>query len=230
MCQDFKTTKRRGGVMQGLVERSEIGSKSVLATTSLKIAEVFGKRHGNVIRDIENLIEAGEFSERNFALSTYQGERRKEKMYILDERFTTFLVMGFTGKEAAKWKLQYIDEFQRMREELKNKVIGETGDRYALADKLQKMVLDSKRKELEGKEGHIGLYCQISRRTNELAFGYHEKDIRQNISQKQAMSLNKAFEDTIKTILDGVTNPSKIKEVVEEKRGLSPSKETKKLK
>jgi hypothetical protein len=44
------------------------------------------------------------------------------------------------------------------------------------------------------------------------------------------MSLNKAFEDTIKTILDGVTNPSKIKEVVEEKRGLSPSKETKKLK
>jgi Rha family phage regulatory protein len=197
----------------------------------LKIAEVFGKRHDDVIKAIENHIAEGEFNGRNFAVVDYKDKKGElRKMYILDERFTTFLVMGFTGKEAAKWKLQYIDEFQRMREELKNKVIRETGDRYALADKLQKMVLDSKRKELEGKEGHIGLYCQISRRTNELAFGYHEKDIRQNISQKQAMSLNKAFEDTIKTILDGVTNPSKIKEVVEEKRGLSPSKETKKLK
>jgi Rha family phage regulatory protein len=214
-----------------IVKVETIGSDSVPSTTSLKIAEVFGKRHDDVIKAIENHIAEGEFNGRNFAVVDYKDKKGElRKMYILDERFTTFLVMGFTGKEAAKWKLQYIDEFQRMREELKNKVIRETGDRYALADKLQKMVLDSKRKELEGKEGHIGLYCQISRRTNELAFGYHEKDIRQNISQKQAMSLNKAFEDTIKTILDGVTNPSKIKEVVEEKRGLSPSKETKKLK
>ena len=217
--------------MIDIVKVETIGSDSVPSTTSLKIAEVFGKEHKDVIKAIENHIAEGEFTERNFAPSSYKDSSGKSnKFYILDERFTTFLVMGFTGKEAAKWKLQYIDEFQRMREELKNKVIRETGDRYALADKLQKMVLDSKRKELEGKEGHIGLYCQISRRTNELAFGYHEKDIRQNISQKQAMSLNKAFEDTIKTILDGVTNPSKIKEVVEEKRGLSPSKETKKLK
>lgn len=29
--------------------------------------------------------------------------------------------MGFTGKEAAKWKLQYIKEFQKMREEIQNK-------------------------------------------------------------------------------------------------------------
>lgn len=217
--------------MIDIVKQDNINGQTVPSTTSLKIAEVFGKEHKDVIKAIENHIAEGEFTERNFAPSSYKDSSGKSnKFYILDERFTTFLVMGFTGKEAAKWKLQYIDEFQRMREELKNKVIRETGDRYALADKLQKMVLDSKRKELEGKEGHIGLYCQISRRTNELAFGYHEKDIRQNISQKQAMSLNKAFEDTIKTILDGVTNPSKIKEVVEEKRGLSPSKETKKLK
>ena len=217
--------------MIDIVKQDNINGQTVPSTTSLKIAEVFGKEHKDVIKAIENHIAEGEFTERNFALSSYKDPSGKlNKFYILDERFTTFLVMGFTGKEAAKWKLQYIDEFQRMREELKNKVIRETGDRYALADKLQKMVLDSKRKELEGKEGHIGLYCQISRRTNELAFGYHEKDIRQNINQKQAMSLNKAFEDTIKTILDGVTNPSKIKEVVEEKRGLSPAKEAKKLK
>ena len=215
--------------MQGLVERSEIGSKSVLATTSLKIAEVTGKDHFHVIRDIENLIDTGEFSELSFEVSTYQGERRKEKMYILDETFTTVLLMGFTGKEAIKWKIAFTKEFQRMREELKNRVLRAKGDEYALANDLQKKVLDAKRKELEGKDGHIGLYVQMARRTNELAFGYHEKDIRQNMNTDKAMSLNKAFKDTFDAILDGVTNPSKIKETVEAKR-LERSEKIAKLK
>jgi len=165
--------------MSNIVNIEVIDSQNVPSTTSLKISEVFGKRHADVIRDIESLIDTGELSERNFAFSTYQGERRKEKMYILDETFTTVLLMGFTGKEAVKWKVAYAKEFQKMRDEIQNsKVIRETGDKYALADKLQKMVLDSKRKEIEGKDSHVGVHVQISRRTNELAFGYHESGIR----------------------------------------------------
>lgn len=37
-------------------------------TTSLKIAEVFGKRNADVLRDIRNLHCSPEFRERNFAL------------------------------------------------------------------------------------------------------------------------------------------------------------------
>ena len=51
--------------MQGLVQKSEIGSKNVLATTSLKIAEVFGKKHKHVLDSIRGLISAGEFGEHN---------------------------------------------------------------------------------------------------------------------------------------------------------------------
>jgi Rha family phage regulatory protein len=44
-------------------------------------------------------------------------------MYIMDEEFTTVLIMGFTGSEALKFKLEYIKEFIRMREIL-NKLLG----------------------------------------------------------------------------------------------------------
>ena len=42
--------------MQELVSKLEIGSKSVLATTSLTIAEFTGKEHRHVLRDIRSLI------------------------------------------------------------------------------------------------------------------------------------------------------------------------------
>jgi hypothetical protein len=40
-------------------------------TTSLIVAEVFGKRHSDVLRDVENLSCSQEFRERNFASSSY---------------------------------------------------------------------------------------------------------------------------------------------------------------
>ena len=216
--------------MIDIVKQDNINGQTVPSTTSLKIAEVTGKEHFNVIRDIENLIAEGEFNDLNFEAVDYKDKKGElRKMYILDETFTTVLLMGFTGKEAVKWKIAFTKEFPRMREELKNKVLRAKGDEYTLANDLQKKVLDAKRKELEGKDGHIGLYVQIARRTNELAFGYHEKDIRQNMNTDKAMSLNKAFKDTFDAILDGVTNPSKIKETVEAKR-LERSEKIAKLK
>ena len=86
--------------MIDIVKVETIGSDSVPSTTSLKIAEVLGKEHKDVIKAIENHIAEGEFTERNFAPSSYKDSSGKSnKFYILDERFTTFLVMGFTGKE-----------------------------------------------------------------------------------------------------------------------------------
>ena len=84
--------------MQGLVQRSEIGSKIVLATTSLKIAEVFGKLHKNVIRDIESLIKTGKFSEQSFGLVDYKDKKGElRKMYLLDQDFADFMYKKYEG-------------------------------------------------------------------------------------------------------------------------------------
>lgn len=88
-------------------------------TDSLTIAETFGKRHADVLRSIESLECSQEFNERNFALVGYKdtkGEIRPK--YLITQDGFSFLVMGFTGKEAARFKEMYINEFNRMKHQL----------------------------------------------------------------------------------------------------------------
>jgi Rha family phage regulatory protein len=90
-----------------------------LKTTSLKIAEHFGKRHTDVIRAIESLECPPEFRERNFALSEYISEQNKKlPCYELSKDGFVFAAMGFTGKKAARWKVAYINAFNAIAEEL----------------------------------------------------------------------------------------------------------------
>ncbi|HDR4494278.1 TPA: phage regulatory protein/antirepressor Ant [Bacillus cereus biovar anthracis] len=100
-----------------------VNNNNEVVTDSLMVAEVFGKRHADVLRDIENLIEVmDEKGKRNFAFSTYLAGRRNYKKYNLTKDGFTLLVMGFTGKEAMKFKMMYIEEFNRMEGELKQHV------------------------------------------------------------------------------------------------------------
>jgi Rha family phage regulatory protein len=207
-------------MMSKLVKFEEISGKSIPATTSKVIARVFKKEHYNVIRDIENYIESGEFNHLNFEAVTEKDAKGEErKMYILDEDFTAILIMGFTGKEAIKWKKAYQAQFREMRDKLaEDKVKREKGDRFALVDEILKQAIDAKRKEIEGKDSHIGVYVQLARRVNELAFGKHEVNIRQSMTKEDALRLGKTFKEVHEEVLAGVTNPSKLKEAVAAKR------------
>ena len=90
-------------------------------TTSQKVAETFGKRHCDVVRGIRDLQSKcpKEFNGRNFASVDYtdpKGEKRP--MYLLTRDGLTLLVMGYTGKEAMKFKLAYIEAFNCMERQL----------------------------------------------------------------------------------------------------------------
>lgn len=87
-------------------------------TTSLKVAEYFGKRHNDVLRAIEsaqdNLRKIAHV-EKAIIKSEYvdaKGERRP--MYLLNRDGFTFVVMGFTGAKATQLKWNYIQEFNAM--------------------------------------------------------------------------------------------------------------------
>lgn len=89
--------------------------------TSLQIAEHFGKRHGDVIRAIRKLEVPETFGRRNFASSSYRNEQGKEQpMYHVTRDGFALLAMGFTGKEAMRWKLAYIAAFNAMEAHLKS--------------------------------------------------------------------------------------------------------------
>ncbi|MGP5351537.1 Rha family transcriptional regulator [Pseudomonas helleri] len=90
-------------------------------TTSLDIAAHFGKRHDTVLRAIRKLECSAEFALRNFAECSRPGSNNKpEPFFRMTRDGFTFLCMGFTGKEAAKWKEAYINAFNQMEHTLKH--------------------------------------------------------------------------------------------------------------
>lgn len=90
---------------------------SEATTTSLMVAQRFNKNHRDVLRAIKNIDCSPEFNERNFALVDYvDGKGEKRPMYRMTKNGFVFLVMGFTGKEAAQFKESYINAFDEMHD------------------------------------------------------------------------------------------------------------------
>lgn len=93
-------------------------------TTSVQIAEVFGKRHDHVLRDIEfyskDVPNFGEmFQPDDNSLDTYG---RKRKAYLMNRDGFSLMAMSFTGKEALSFKLDFINAFNQMEESIKHQV------------------------------------------------------------------------------------------------------------
>lgn len=96
-----------------------------VVTDSLTVADVFGKDHDKVRRDINNqiskLYEAGEseFNAANFGVINYKDSRgRVQDKFILTEEAFTIVAMSYTTPEAMKMKVKFVQEFKRMRETL----------------------------------------------------------------------------------------------------------------
>ena len=91
-----------------------------LITDSLKVAAKFGKEHFNVLEKIKALECSENFRALNFKVSSYKpvGASRSYPKVIMTFDGYTFLVGGFSGKKAAKFKEQYIAAFNEMRERL----------------------------------------------------------------------------------------------------------------
>lgn len=99
--------------------------KGEAVTTSLKVSEVFGKPHNDVLKAIKALECSPSFRAGNFSLSFYirqiansKGYKRQPMYYLTRDGFT-FLVMGFTGKTAAMFKEAYINAFNEMERKLR---------------------------------------------------------------------------------------------------------------
>lgn len=95
----------------------------VPTTTSLQIAEVFGRGHNTVLRDIRDLLEKcpEPFGVYNFVQSEYTNEQNKKMpMYIITRDGMTLLVMGYTGDKAMEYKMAYIEAFNAMEAKLRS--------------------------------------------------------------------------------------------------------------
>lgn len=96
--------------------------ESRVVTTSTRVADYFGKEHKHVLDSIKALEkDMGVLgTEPKFRLSEYvDSTGRKLPMYLMDRDGFTLLAMGFTGKKALKFKLDYIAAFNAMEKALR---------------------------------------------------------------------------------------------------------------
>lgn len=100
-----------------------------VVTTSLQVADAFGKLHNEVLKSIRALECSELFRAGNFTLSCYTRKNgnvtKSYPMYYLTRDGFTFLAMGFTGKIAAQFKEAYINAFNEMEERLRGTTIKE---------------------------------------------------------------------------------------------------------
>ena len=92
---------------------------------SRQVAELFKKRHANVLRDIANLLKSSTGSNLSwfkpcvYVIEKPVGGVEERPFYELTKDGFTLLAMGFTGEKALAFKIAYIERFNRMEALLK---------------------------------------------------------------------------------------------------------------
>lgn len=116
---------------------------------SVLVAKKFGKEHRNVMRSIRLLECSEEFKALNFERDSYVVRGVTHESVLMTKMGFCFLVMGFTGKEAAHWKEAYIKAFDSMERALlkqseamewKQARLQSKGTRKSLTDAVQRFV------------------------------------------------------------------------------------------
>lgn len=94
-------------------------------TTSIAVANYFEKSHDNVLKKIRSVMldcppsyHVVNFNEVVREVPGGDGAVRKMPMFELTRDAFVLIVMGFTGKKALQWKIDYINAFNKMEEEL----------------------------------------------------------------------------------------------------------------
>lgn len=92
---------------------------------SRDVAAFFGKNHRDVMKAIDTLLNQepslADGGMRSFSHTPYVEDQNGQtyRSFDMDRDGFTLLAMGFTGPKALKWKLRYIEAFNKMEAELK---------------------------------------------------------------------------------------------------------------
>ena len=134
------------------------------------------KRHSDVLEKIESLIKemnSTENSVQYFILNNYKDDSGKSnKEYLLTRDGFSLLVMGFTGTKALKWKLKYIEAFNKMEEYIKsNPTVLPTTFKEAL----QQLLV-----EVEEKDEDLETFCDLQVYCTECSKKRHLERLKQN--------------------------------------------------
>lgn len=98
------------------------GQNNQAMTNSLLVAEKFEKEHKHILDAIRKLTSAensADLSQMFAEVELPDTYGRMRPAYIMNRDGFSLLVMGFTGEKALRFKLEYIDAFNKMEQAIK---------------------------------------------------------------------------------------------------------------
>jgi anti-repressor protein len=128
-------------------------SGSKVLTNSVLVAKKFGKEHKHVLESIRKIMTAensavlGMFEESNYL----NEQNKKQPMFIMNRDGFTLLAMGFTGKQAMDFKLDYIGAFNKMEATIKNNQVAALPDFTNPAEAARAWAEQFEQKQIEAK-------------------------------------------------------------------------------
>ena len=118
-------------IKNGAIELGIFVKNDNAMVSSRCLAELFGKRHDNVIRDIKERIlphVSVNFRLLNFEESSYiNSQNKKQPEYRITFDGFTIIAMGFTGQKAMEFKEMYIEAFHQMKNLITTRLISKEG-------------------------------------------------------------------------------------------------------
>lgn len=171
------------------------GESNEVLTNSLLVAEKFGKDHKNVVRDIRSIIGGMLKIEHTqlFVESVYVHPQNGQEypMFIMNRDGFTLLAMGFTGEKALKFKLEYINAFNKMEKILKEQsiVLPNFSDPAEAAIAWANEYREKQKAQIEAKEAKENVERLIHNNKT-----YTTTEISKELGFRSAIELNKVLE------------------------------------
>lgn len=148
------------------------GTNGHALTNSILVAKKFGKDHKHVLESIRSIIKGcAEISaDPMFEETTYLNEQNGQTypMFVMNRDGFTLLTMGFNGKQALQFKLEYIGAFNKMEEALKRTTITALPDFTNPAEAARAWAEQFEQKQIEAKRADEA-EAQVLSLTQEIA-------------------------------------------------------------
>lgn len=160
--------------MEELVLKTE---KGTLVTTSLLVSEKFNKEHKHVLESIRELMRSAEKSAHFFRSTTYNDSiNRTQEMFLMNRDGFSLLVMGFTGKIALDFKIEFIEAFNKMETIIKQSLPQTFAEALQLAANQAKQI-ELQQSEIKELSPKAEVYDIISNASNLITLNEAAKSI-----------------------------------------------------
>lgn len=161
-------------------------------TSSLDVAETFEKQHKHVLAGIDELVGVAENSADLFWEDTYIHPQNKQpyRMIYMNRDGFALLAMGFTGKKALQFKMEYIQAFNQMEKQIQSSQLPMSQEDIMIATLETQKELKENLKLVQDDVAGLKQEINLSRSQKHRLSGLVRKNVYNALGGKRAQAYN----------------------------------------